>query len=133
MTAIDHDLVTRTAINVSLIDLVTSNQINGGNKALSLRHKEILFSLSDFATLHFDESEARQARFLYLDVSSKSVSFYGRCDANHPSFCHLKSICCVYSGFSDPCGLGLDCQPPRLVHLQDLPQQRHLVTKPTFR
>ena len=45
MTAIDHDLVTRTAINVSLIDLVTSNQINGGNKALSLRHKETLFSV----------------------------------------------------------------------------------------
>ena len=33
MTAIEHKLVSRSAINVSLIDLMTSNQINGGNGA----------------------------------------------------------------------------------------------------
>ena len=44
MTAIEHNLVSRSAINVSLIDLMTSNQINGGNKILSLRHKETLIT-----------------------------------------------------------------------------------------
>ena len=34
-----------------------------------------------------------------------------------------------YAGFSDPCGVGLDGESPGLVHIQDLPQQRHLVSK----
>ena len=131
MAAIEHNLVTRTAIKcvANRSGDLKSDKWRKQGFVTQTQGDIILCQTLPLYTL----MKARQARFLYLDVSSKSVSFYGRCDANHPSFCHLKSICCVYSGFSDPCGLGLDCKPPRLVHLQDLPQQRHLVTKkPTF-